>query len=111
MKHFSDMLVTLLDEEKRCLLDGNYSTLEVLAKQKLKVSSKLAKAAQHFPQETIELIRKKSEQNEALLLSAQRGLQSAISHLTEAAEGSFQAYSKEGQRKPLSKTLKVQQKI
>ena len=103
MKDILDKLEKLLDQEKECLLIGDYVSLETLSKNKVILSQVLETSSPVIPKDAALRLKEKSLRNKALLTSAQRGLQSAISHLTEAADGSFHAYSKEGKRAPLLK--------
>ena len=104
-------LEELLDQERRVLLNGDLSKLKKLADTKVGISEELLENPLKIPREQLQRIAEKSNDNEALLHAAQRGIKAAITHVREAAEGSFQSYSKEGQRTPLSRSNKVQQKI
>ena len=106
-----EKLEKLLDEEKRMLLEGQYSSLATLSEIKLKLLERFSYISINGTSENVQRVIEKAKRNEALLESAQRGIKSAMMHVSEVAEGSFQSYSKEGQRAPLSKSLTLQQKI
>lgn len=111
MKELLKKLDLVLDEEKRCLLEGKYTQLEEIVELKSKLSDSIV-SQKSLPSKTAATyIAKKLERNEALLQSAQRGLKSAMTHLHEATDTHFQSYSKEGQRFSLSKIQKVQQNL
>ncbi len=103
-------LESVLAEEQELLLTGNYAKLEEGAARKAELAEELA-AAPELPQMDYTDIITKSAHNEALLNSARRGIQAAISQLREYSSGEHQStYSKEGQRQPLSRQVSVIQK-
>ena len=100
----------VLVEEQELLLSGDYSRLEALAARKSVLADELATATD-LPEADYKDIITMSRHNEALLQSAQRGIQAAISQLREYSSGEHQStYSKEGQRRPLSRPVSVTQK-
>lgn len=103
-------LESLLSEEQELLLTGNYSRLEALAVRKSELAERLA-ATPDLPEADYQDIKSRAAHNEALLNSARRGIQAAISQLREYASGEHQStYSREGQRQPLSRPVSVTQK-
>ncbi|NNE89715.1 MAG: hypothetical protein HKN27_16730 [Silicimonas sp.] len=101
----------ILDEEKRLLLKGDFVELEKISELKLKASEIIEKNSLNLSVEQVQRITRKAYDNEALLKSARRGIQAAMMHLRDATDESFKSYSKEGQRKPLSKTKLMHQKL
>lgn len=101
----------VLDEEKRCLLDGDYEKLERLLGIKTEIAQQISNMKPSFDQNRLTTISLKAKNNEMLFDSAQRGIKSAMSHLKEASEGSFKMYSREGSRTALSKPLNLRQKV
>ena len=106
-----DKMSEILDEERKALLDGNYRSLETLVKDKVSLLKRIHHEKKVLPRDSLEMLQRKTQRNASLLQSAQRGLRSAMSHLQEASESSFQAYSKEGSRIPLSKTQNPRGKL
>ena len=103
-------LESVLAEEQQLLLTGDYAKLAALAVRKSDLADSLATAAD-LPEDAYRNIVTMSEHNEALLKSARRGIQAAISQLKEYSSGEHQStYSKEGQRQPLSRPVSMTQK-
>ncbi len=111
MKELLKKLDRVLEEEKKCLLDGKYTQLESLVEVKVQLSDAIASQASILTKEAIVYIDKKLKRNEALLQSAQRGIKSAMAHLHEVAENPFQSYTKDGHRSPLAREKKVSQNL
>lgn len=95
-------LENLLDQERDILLSGEFDKLEKLTEQKEIMKKRLEAGNTNTAQEQLERIFEKSSKNQMLISSAQRGIQAAISQIREVAEGSFQSYSREGNRTPLT---------
>ena len=106
-----EKLNKILDEERKCLLAGNYEDLERLADKKQELTQNISKQLSGINRDALSAIALKATKNDTLLESAQRGIKSAISHLKEASEDSFKSYSKEGSRSALSKRLTLRQKV
>ena len=104
-------LERVLEEEQRLLLAGDYVQLDKLADIKMKLSERLSHSPPKIPAQQAQKLAQTVRHNEALLDSAQRGIQAAMTHLREAREGSFQSYTKEGQRTPMSTSSTVRQRI
>jgi len=107
----AEKLEELLDHEKDTLLKGDLDKLEKLAEVKELLSSELGMGNHLFSREEVANIAKKSARNKDLLFAAQRGIQSAINQLREATEGSFQSYSREGVRAPITRMKSVGKRI
>ena len=104
-------LESVLAEEQELLLTGNFGQLEALAEKKTELAEALSMDAPDLPEEAYEGLLNQAAHNEALLSSARRGIQAAISQLREYSSGGHQStYSKEGQRQPLAKPTSVVQK-
>ena len=95
------------------LLKGEYDALEKLIDQKTRLEQKLATGKQEIPSDALGRVRDHARHNEALLASAQRGLQSTITQLRNLSTGEAQkTYSRDGQRVSMSqKSTSVAQKI
>ena len=101
----------VLDEEQELLLTGNYARLEELATRKEALAEALSASTSDLSEEEVQGIATKSAHNEALLNSARRGIQAAISQLRDYTTGEHQStYSKEGARVPLSRPVSMIQK-
>lgn len=111
MNELLKKLDRVLDEEKKCLLDGKYAQLESLIEVKTQLSDAIYSQRTLPSSAAMEYIGKKLKRNEALLEAAQRGIKSAMVHLSEVAENPFQSYTKDGLRTPLSKPKKVSQNL
>lgn len=105
-------LESVLAEEQEILLTGRYARLEALSDKKSKLAELLSQEKLDLPAEAYETLVAKAAHNEALLASARRGIQAAISQLKEFSNGEHQStYSKEGQRQPLARRVSVTQKL
>ena len=105
-------LESVLAEEQKILLTGHYSKLAVLADRKAKLAEMLSLEELDFPEEVYKSLVARAAHNEALLASARRGIQAAISQLKEFSNGEHQStYSKEGLRQPLARPVSVVQKL
>lgn len=97
-------LEKLLSHERALLLAGDYEGLHALTERKLDMEERLAKSKPDLPAENYARLAKMAKHNEALLASAQRGLQSAIAQLKQLSDGESQkTYSRDGQRMSLSR--------
>jgi len=104
-------LNAVLAEEQEILLSGDFARLEALAEKKSQLVEALAATTPEIPEETCQDIRDRAAHNEALLGSARRGIQAAMSQLREYSSGEHQStYSREGERQPLSRPVSVTQK-
>ncbi|MDA8585801.1 hypothetical protein N9L47_05950 [Rhodobacteraceae bacterium] len=105
-------LQDVLAEEQNILLTGNYAKLEALADRKTKLAEMLAAEELQLPIDSYEKLVQKAQHNEALLASARRGIQAAISQLKEFSNGEHQStYSKDGDRRPLAPSVSVTQRL
>lgn len=106
-------LEKLLSRERALLLAGDYEGLHALIEKKMELEGRLADTKPNLPIEDCVRLSEMAKHNEALLASAQRGLQSAIAQLKQLADGETQkTYSKDGQRTSLSrKPTSVAQKV
>lgn len=105
-------LEQVLAEEQQLLLSGTYDQLEILAEKKSRLAERLAEGAPDLKAKDYERILERATHNEALLGSAQRGIQAAMTQLRQISEGEHQStYSKEGERKPLARMVSVTQKF
>ncbi len=97
-------LEKLLNEEHALLLAGDFEGLSSLVEKKLRLESRLSKQKSKLNAEDCARLTTQAKHNEALLSSAQSGLQSAILQLRQLREGESQKiYSKDRQRKSLSR--------
>ena len=104
-------LETVLAEEQTILLAGDYAKLEALAERKTVLAEQLAENAPELPVEAVKKLARQATHNEALLASARRGIQAAISQLKEYTSGEHQStYTAQGERAPLSRRVSVTQK-
>jgi len=106
-------LETLLELERTLLLKGDYEALHALIEKKVALESRLSSKKPDLPAEDYARLSKMAKHNEALLSSAQHGLQSAIAQIRQLTDGESQkTYSKDGQRRSLSrKPVSVAQKV
>ncbi len=106
-------LEALLERERDLLLKGDYEALYALIEKKVALESRLSSKKPKFPVEDYARLSKLAKHNEALLLSAQHGLQSAIVQIRQLTDGESQkTYSKDGRRRSLSKKpVSVAQKV
>ena len=105
-------LERILEKEQRLLLTGDYGQLAQLAEEKNDLAERLADGLQDLSVETVEKLAEQAGHNEALLKSARRGMQAAMTQLKQFSEGEHQStYSAEGRREPLSRPVSVTQKL
>ena len=106
-------LEELLQQEQELLLSGRFAELELLCEHKSRLAHRLACSKPELPKEIYANLAERAVHNEALLDSARRGLQSAMTQLRQIAQAEDQStYSKDGQRRPLSrKPATVTQKL
>lgn len=104
-------LENVLAEEQKILLEGDYTKLEDLAQKKSGLAEQLAQGSTEFSKDDVEKLALQATHNEALLASARRGIQAAMSQLKEYSSGEHQStYSAEGHRAPLSKPVSMARK-
>lgn len=104
-------LESVLAEEQQLLLSGDYQQLESLIERKSKLTDTLAENAPELSKETCERLSKHALHNEALLNSARRGIQAAMSQIKDVSTGkNHSTYSSDGERTPLSRPVSVTQK-
>lgn len=97
-------LERILADEQTCLLTGDYLGLSDLADRKSLLADRLREAALTLDAGACNRLADKAAHNEALLRSAQRGIQAAMMQLDQFTNGEHQStYSKGGQRSPLSR--------
>ena len=105
-------LERILEKEQRLLLTGDYGQLAQLAEEKNDLAERLADGLQDQSVETVEKLAEQAGHNEALLKSARRGMQAAMTQLKQFSEGEHKStYSAEGRREPLSRPVSVTQKL
>lgn len=105
-------LENVLEEEQEILLTGNYVGLEALAEKKMKLAELLSTQELDLPPDAYKSLVERATHNEALLASARRGIQAAMSQLKEFSNGEHQStYSKEGRRRPLARPISITQKL
>ncbi len=98
-------LENVLAEEQHCLLNGNYADLLEIATRKSSLADHLKSISGTLDRDDCRRVVDKAAYNEALLRSAQRGIQAAITQLGQIASGEHQStYSRGGKRSPLSRT-------
>ena len=104
-------LESVLAEEQRVLLTGDYGQLSDLLNRKAALADRLASGSPEMGTEAYEKLSAQATHNEALLHSAQRGIQAALSQLKAISSGEHQStYTRAGERKPLSRPVSVTQK-
>lgn len=104
-------LESVLAEEQEILLTGDYASLPGLLDRKSKLAETLAAGGPELSRETYEKLSSRAKHNEALLNSARRGIQAALSQLKEISSGANQStYTSEGERTPMSRPVSVTQK-
>ena len=101
----------ILDKEKQLLLEGEYSKLQNMLEIKSNLLNRISQMTPELSRDALQRVMHKSQRNSDLLASAQRGIKSAIVYVNEATDGSFQSYSKEGERHPLTKAKVLHQKL
>ena len=100
-----DELESVLADEQTCLLQGDYSSLSKLAHRKAALAERLKAASGGLDKDDCRRVADKAAHNEALLRSAQRGIQAAITQLGQIAGGEHQStYSCKGERRTLSRS-------
>ncbi|NNE78671.1 MAG: hypothetical protein HKN18_00225 [Silicimonas sp.] len=105
-------LEDVLAEEQNLLLTGRYDQLPDLAERKARLAHALAQNAAKLPTKSVAKIAAQASHNEALLASARRGIQAALTEVKQITQGEHQStYSKEGMRKPLSRPVSITQKL
>ena len=78
---------------------------------KAALADRLASGSPEMGTEAYEKLSAQATHNEALLHSAQRGIQAALSQLKAISSGEHQStYTRAGERKPLSRPVSVTQK-
>ncbi len=104
-------LENVLAEEQEVLLSGDYQQLECLLTRKSKLAETLADSSPQLSKEVFERLANRAAHHEALLNSARRGIQAALSQIKEISTGkSHSTYTSEGERTPLAKPVSVIQK-
>lgn len=104
-------LEEILDNERECIVGGDYEALREVALKKVKICEIMLTLETPLDQKIVGKIRAKSERNDSLLASAARGIKSAMSQLNEVTDYKFQSYSKEGSRSPLLKSNRIRQTL
>lgn len=104
-------LENVLAEEQQILLTGDYGQLQGLLDRKSKLAETLAAGPPDLSKDDYEKLSARANHNEALLNSARRGIQAALSQLKEISSGQNQStYTRAGERTPLSRPVSVTQK-
>lgn len=104
-------LENVLAEEQQILLTGDYASLQGLLDRKSKLAETLAAGGPELSQDVYEKLSGRAKHNEALLNSARRGIQAALSQLREISSGAHQStYTRGGERTPMSRPVSVTQK-
>lgn len=102
----------VLSEEQNCLLTGDYGGLANLAERKTLLAERLEADSASLDADDCRRVADQAAHNEALLRSAQRGIQAAITQIGQFKSGEHQStYSAGGQRRPLSRNPSVVQKL
>lgn len=106
-------LERILQLEQDLLLSGDYDSLAALVARKERLITRFVESRPPLDAEAHRRLADHAARNEALLGSARRGLQAALSQLRQLSEGSEQTtYSRTGERRPLSRPeSSVKQKI
>lgn len=95
----------VLEAERISLLSGDFDTLEKLIARKAILVDKMTSQNPDVSKHLLEELSLKARHNESLLVSARRGLQSAMAQLKQLSDGESQkTYSREGRRKSLTIT-------
>ncbi|MCV6591648.1 MAG: hypothetical protein OIF48_01750 [Silicimonas sp.] len=104
-------LELVLDTEQELLLKGDYTRLQELLDRKAKLADLLAAQPPDLTAEECKTLAARASQNEALLSSARRGIQAAMSQLKEIKSGANQStYTRAGDRQPMGRSVSVMQK-
>lgn len=105
-------LERMLDTERKLLLAGEFAALASLAEEKAALAERLGAGRPDLPAEDYARLSERAAHNEALLRSARRGIQAAMAQLRQFSDGEHQStYSREGERRPLTRTPSVIQKF
>ncbi len=106
-------LEDVLKREQESLLKGDFAALGKLVERKAALAKRLSSNRPDLPEDVYRSLVDQASKNEALLNSAQRGLQAAMSQLRHAAQSVEQTtYGQNGERQTLSrKPSSVTQKV
>ena len=97
-------LEDVLKREQDSLLKGDFAALGNLIERKAALAERLSKKRPDLPEEVYRHLVDQASKNEALLSSAQRGLQAAMSQIRHATQTVEQTtYSQNGERQKLSR--------
>lgn len=106
-------LEEVLHAEREALLKGDFATLEALLPRKQSLAKRLSESKAELPLELYQSLKEKAVENDALLNSARRGLQAALTQFSDLKNGPEQTtYSRDGERRPMSQSKNsITQKI
>ena len=96
-----DEVERLLDDERAALVSGNLPAIEEIAARKAALADRLAGA--RVASETLAALKRRAEENAALLDAAARGLRTATRRLSEirSANGPLRTYGQDGAERRL----------